>query len=147
MFCISLQKDNQHYLVSIKSGLNWGNSSQHAKLTQDFDAAIRRIKQSSVAVTPTAVLGVCYGKRKKSFRNGHWTIVGQEFWHLISGNVNLYTDIIEPIGYRAKEHNEYFQTGRANLENKLNREFLEGFCDGDGAINWAKLVQYNSGNM
>ena len=35
-----------HYVVSVKSGPNWGNSSQHAKLEMDLKNAVTRIKQS-----------------------------------------------------------------------------------------------------
>ncbi len=59
---------------------------------------------------------------------------------------NLYTDIIEPIGYRAKEHNEAFESGRGRIENRFTREFIDTFCDDDGSINWVRLVEFNSGN-
>ncbi|MDI6780020.1 MAG: hypothetical protein QME25_07520 [Bacteroidota bacterium] len=31
----------------------------------------------------------------------------------MSNNENLYTDIIEPIGFQAKQHNEYFEDEKA----------------------------------
>ena len=38
-----------HYVVSVKSGTNWGNSSQHRKLAQDLRDAVIRVKQSRIA--------------------------------------------------------------------------------------------------
>ena len=38
--------NNIHYVVSVKSGPNWGNSSQQSKLEQDLKDAERRLKQS-----------------------------------------------------------------------------------------------------
>lgn len=80
-------------------------------------------------------------------KQGYLKVVGQNFWYLISENPDLYTDIIEPIGYRAKEHNELFMKGRAALENKLNGEFITNYCDDSGAIDWTRFVQANSMNL
>jgi hypothetical protein len=75
-------------------------------------------------------------------------IVGQNFWYLISENPNLYTDIIEPIGYRAYEHNENFHTERKKIVGRFSHEIHEKFFDPkSGLIDWVKLVQFNSGNL
>ena len=72
--------------------------------------------------------------------------MGQNFWYLISENENLYTDIIEPIGYRAKEHNRAFDDERARVENRFTKEFIDQYCKNDGAIDWVRLVEFNSKN-
>ena len=136
-----------HYVVSIKSGTNWGNSSQQDKLEQDFKNVVRRIKQSNQNINVQPVLGICYGKTKTSYLRGYMKIVGQNFWHLISENKDLYTDIIEPIGYKAREHNENFIQKKNNITNRFTKEFIDRFCSPDGAINWNELVKYNSGNF
>lgn len=136
-----------HYVVSIKSGPNWGNSSQHRKLAQDLRDAVIRIQQSRTALRVQPVLGICYGKTRSSYmKAGYLKVVGQNFWYLISENENLYTDIIEPIGYRAKEHNEAFYTERGRVINRFTKQFVERFCDSSGAIDWVRLVEFNSGN-
>ena len=61
-------------------------------------------------------------------------------------NENLYTDIIEPLGHRAKQHNAKFTRQRAKIINLFTQEFLREFCD-DGVINWKKVVEFNSGNL
>ena len=94
-------KNEIHYIVSIKSGVNWGNSSQHKKLQEDLANAIKRIKQSHHATNVQAVLGICYGKTRTNFLHGYLKVVGQNFWYLISDNKELYKEIIEPIGFRA----------------------------------------------
>ena len=140
--------DNIHYIVAIKSGPNWGNSSQHKKLAQDLRDAVTRVKQSRRGFAVQPALGICYGKVRTTDTNaGYLKVVGQNFWYLISENPNLYTDIIEPIGYRAQEHNENYVLERAKVLNRFTREFLEDFCNPDGAIDWAKLVAFNSGNL
>jgi hypothetical protein len=135
-----------HYVVSIKSGPNWGNSSQQRRLEQDLQDAATRLKQSKRSANVQPVLGICYGRTRTAYLRGYLKVVGQNFWYLISENQTLYTDIVEPIGYRAKEHNEAFLFERSSVVNRLTKEFIERFCTADGAINWVKLVQFNSGN-
>lgn len=136
-----------HHVVAIKSGPNWGNSAQHSKLAQDLRNAVIRIQQSRSALKVQSVLGICYGKTRTSYNKaGYLKVVGQNFWYLISENENLYTDIIEPVGYRAKEHNETFCTERDRLINRFTKQFIERFCDDSGAIDWVRLVEFNSGN-
>jgi hypothetical protein len=138
---------NTHYVVSIKSGPNWGNSSQQKKLAQDLRDAVIRVKQSRTALSVQPVLGICYGKTRTNYmKAGYLKVVGQNFWYLVSENKHLYTDIIEPIGYRAKERNETFGAERAKVVNRFSRQFIEEFCDSSGAIDWARLVEFNSGN-
>ncbi|MCZ2123553.1 MAG: cytosolic protein, partial [Anaerolineales bacterium] len=88
--------NDTHHIVSIKSGPNWGNSSQQDKLEQDLKTAVARLKQSKHSLNIQPVLGICYGKTKTTFLRGYMKIVGQNFWYLISKNPNLYTDIVEP---------------------------------------------------
>lgn len=140
-------KNNIHYIVSIKSGTNWGNSPQHKKLKEDLANAVTRVKQSHHAQNVQPVLGICYGKTKTSYLNGYLKIVGQNFWYLLSDNENLYKEIIEPIGYRAKEHNESFYREKSRVVNKFSLAFLENYCTENGDINWDKLVEFNSGNF
>lgn len=135
-----------HYMVSVKSGTNWGNSSQQRKLEEDLRNAIIRIKQSRRGINAQSVLGICYGKTKTSYVRGYLKVVGQNFWYLISENKNLYQDIIEPIGHRAKQHNDAFHNERSRVTNRFTKLFIDKFCNDSGNINWAKLVEFNSGN-
>lgn len=146
---VDLEFFNQqiHYIVSIKSGTNWGNSSQHRKLQEDLANAVVRIKQSNYQKNVQPVLGICYGKTKTSFLRGYMKVVGQNFWYLISGNKELYKEIIEPIGYRAKEHNDSFYLEKNRVINRFTKQFLDNYCDSKGEINWGRFVEFNSGNL
>jgi len=146
---VDLEFENKeiHYIVSIKSGPNWGNSSQQSKLAEDLRKAVTRVKQSRHGANAQSVLGICYGKTRTSYLRGYLKVVGQNFWYLVSENKQLYTDIIEPIGYRAKEHNDAFYEEKARVVNRFTREFIDRFCDDTGAIDWVKLVEFNSGNF
>jgi hypothetical protein len=136
-----------HYIVSIKSGPSWGNSSQQNKLEQDFKNAVIRVKQSKRGINVQPVLGICYGRTKTSYLRGYLKVVGQNFWYLISEDAHLYTDIIEPIGYKAKEHNQAFLEAKNRLTNRFTKLFIDQFCDESGSISWARLVEFNSGNF
>jgi hypothetical protein len=144
---LEIVRDNTHYLISIKSGTNWGNAAQHKKLKQDFEIAMKRIKQIDKSCNIQAILGICYGKTKTSFINGYWKLVGQNFWYFISEDKNLYKEIIEPIGFKAKEHNDNFNQGKAEIINRFTKSFIEIFCSETGKIDWEKLVEFNSGNL
>lgn len=137
---------NMHYLVSIKSGPNWGNSPQQKKQASDFVTAVKVLKQSRHTLNVQPVLGICYGRVKTSFLRGYMKAVGQNFWYLISENENLSTDIIGPLGYKAKQHNDNFIKQKSRVMNLFTQEFMKSFC-GDGDIDWKKLVEFNSGNL
>lgn len=134
------------YLVSIKSGVNWGNSSQYAALRDRFKKAVQVLKQSKSVKAVQPVLASCYGKRKTVNDGEYLRICGQEFWYFISGNQNLYTDIIDPLGHQAKQRNQRYEEELAVLINKFTAEFSNDFCR-DGRIDWIELVRFNSGNM
>ena len=135
-----------HHIVQIKSGPNWGNSSQQNQLQTDLKAAVSQAKQKNPERDVLAVLGICYGKTRTNFLRGYLKVVGQNFWYFISENTRLYTEIVEPVGYRAREHNERYLHSKAEAVNKLTREFLDDFCYPTGAIDWNKLVETTCGN-
>ncbi|GAP05328.1 MAG TPA: cytosolic protein [Anaerolinea thermolimosa] len=143
---LEFSKNGVYYVVSIKSGPNWGNSSQHSKLEDDFRKAQIRLRQASVKLNVVPVLGICYGKSRSVWtKGGYLKLVGQNFWALISGEKDFYIQIVEPVGYRAKEHNERYLLEKDRIANKLTKDFIEHFCDERGQIDWVKLVQANSG--
>lgn len=140
---LEFEKDGIIYIVEIKAGWNWGNSSQIRQLRINFASAKKSLRTKTDKKV-VAVNGCCFGRDNKPDKGGYLKLCGQQFWNLISGNGELYIDIIEPIGYRAKEKNEEFTENYAQIINKLTLEFSQKFCV-DGKINWIKLVEYNSG--
>lgn len=141
-------KDGTRYLVSVKSGLNWGNSNQWKALEADCKNALRVLKQSQHAKHVQCILGICYGNAKTTIKRGLLLqVTGQTFWYIISGDEEFYTKIVKPLGHKAKEMNDSFKTKKAQLINKFTKEFTNDFCDEDGKILWDKLVMFNSGNL
>ena len=140
---LEFEKDGVIYVVEIKAGWNWGNSSQIRQLNINF-ASAKKMMRARTGKKVIAVNGCCFGKDNKPDKGGYLKLCGQQFWELISGDEKLYIDIVEPIGYEAREKNEEFAENYAQIINKLTLEFSQKFCD-DGKINWEKLVEYNSG--
>jgi len=132
------------YIVNIKSGPNWGNSSQIAKMVSDFKTAKKTIRTSNSGINIIAINGCCYGRDNNPDKGNYFKYCGQKFWEFISGNTNLYTEIIEPLGHSAKEKNEDFMKSYSQMINKFTLEFGKEFCNSRGAIDWEKLVKFNS---
>lgn len=143
---LEFTKDGIRYLVSVKSGPNWGNSTSHAKQRDNFHTALGVIKQQSPSTHVEAVQGICYSKCATSFNHGIRTVYGQSFWYLLTDDKDFYTDIIEPIGYRSIEHNEAFLKEKARILNIFTMEFMQKYSN-NGSIDWDKLVKFNSSNM
>lgn len=136
--------NDNRYIVTIKSGPNWGNSSQIAKMRSDFNTARKTLRTSNSQINIVAVNGCCYGQDNNPDKGDYFKYCGQRFWDFISGNPELYTEIIEPLGYKAKEKNETFMLSFSQMINKFTREFTNSFCDDNGNIDWNKLVVFNS---
>jgi len=142
---LEFEKDNKIYIVEIKAGWNWGNSSQIRQLKINFNDAIKHFK-SITDKEIIAVNGCCFGKKKNKNpdKDGYLKICGQEFWQFITGEEDFYIEIMEPIGHKAKQKNEEFIEAYSILINKFTLEFSTHFCV-DGKINWNKLLEFNSG--
>ena len=141
---LEFERDNIRYIVSIKSGPNWGNSSQVKKLRDNFRQAKRILGTNRSSTNVVAVNGCCYGKDGTPDKGDYLKLCGQKFWEFISGDNNLYTDIIEPLGHQAKERNEEFMQEYAKVINKFTAEFIGKFCDADGNMLWEEIVKFNS---
>ena len=143
---LEFNKDNIRYIVAIKSGPNWGNSSQIRKMRDDFLKAKQTIRTSNSKLHVTAVNGCCYGRNAKPDKGDYFKYCGQKFWEFISGNSDLYLKIIKPLGYSAREKNDEFREEYAQIVNKFTIEFSETFIV-NGEVNWDALVKFNSAEI
>ena len=141
---LEFNKDNIRYIVTIKSGSNWGNSSQIKKMLSDFRTAKKILRTSNSQINVVAINGCCYGMDRNPDKGEYFKYCGQEFWYFISGEENLYIELIEPLGYKAREKNEDFMLSYTQMVNKFTREFSNSFCKKNGDIDWKKLVEFNS---
>lgn len=141
---LEFDKESVRNIVTIKSGPNWGNSSQINKMIADFKKAKKTLRTSNSQLNIAAVNGCCYGRDNKPDKGDYFKYCGQRFWEFISGDTDLYIKIIEPLGHKAKERNDDFIISYSQMINKFTKEFADTFCMANGSINWDKLVRFNS---
>ena len=89
---LEFEKDGVMYIVEIKAGWNWGNSSQIRQLKINFESA-KKLLLAKTDKKIVAVNGCCFGKDNKPDKGGYLKLCGQRFWELISGNEKLYLDM------------------------------------------------------
>ncbi len=140
---LEFDRDGIRYILTIKSGPNWGNSRQISKMKQDFTKAKRTIRTGNPKSNVVAVNGCCYGRDDRPDEGDYYKYCGQRFWEFISGNKNLYLNIIKPLGYTARRRNTEFQKEYAQIINKFTAEFTTDFVV-NGIIDWETLVKFNS---
>jgi hypothetical protein len=110
----------------------------------NFIQAQRILRTNNPTANVRAINGCCYGRDTKKDKGTYLKLCGQSFWSLISGEEGLYLDIIEPLGHRAKQRNEEFLKEYSKILNRFTAQFISEFCDEEGAIDWIKLVKFNS---
>ena len=140
---LEFDRDGVRWLVSIKSGPNWGNSSQINKLRDNFRKATRIARTGKSKLNVRAVNGCCYGRDETPDKGDFQKLCGQRFWDFISGSATLYIDIIEPLGHQAKQRNDEFDEAYSKVVNRFTEGFIADFCV-DGIIDWPGLVKFNS---
>ncbi len=143
---LEFERDNIFYIVSIKSGPNWGNADQIRKMRENFAEAIEDIRTNHPNIQVVAVNGCCYGQDANPDKGDYFKYCGQDFWEFVSGIWELYTQIIEPLGHKAKEKNEEFYEEYSKIVTNFTVEFANEFCE-NGKINWIKLVEFNSAHL
>jgi hypothetical protein len=145
---LDFDRDDKRYLVNIKSGPNWANGGQVKHMIDEFNTARKRLATSGNVTNVVCVNGCCYGRSnpKSEYKsNGsYYKVCGQRFWELISGNDNLFTELILPLGHEAEERNREYNQAYGELVNRLSREFLNEYSNAQGGIDWEKLVRFNS---
>ncbi len=144
---LEFEKDGMIHIVAIKSGPSWGNSSQIARMRDNFAKAARILRTNAPSRAVIAVNGCCYGRTAREDRGTYLKICGQSFWEFISGDPELYRQIIDPLGDQARKRNEEFQEEYAKVVNHFTQQFIRDFCHADGSIDWDKLLVFNSARL
>jgi len=142
---LEMDKDGIHYIVSVKSGPKWSNSSSKKKLLDNFIRAKRVYRASGNRFPCEAVEGCCYGKDNNPDKTTHLKLCGERFWTFLSGQPNLFIDIVEPLGTNARKHNDEYHRQYNRMISRFTRDFANEFCREDGAIDWERIVRLNSG--
>lgn len=149
---LEFNKDKIRYIVSIKSGPDWGNDGQIKKMVDNFNTARKVLRTSGSKINIQAVNGCCYGRTTPNNnykeKGDYYKFCGQVFWEFISGNKELYKDIVEPLGFLAQEKNDDYSKSYAQKINIFTKELANDFFQDNGEIDWNKLLEFNSkGNI
>ena len=146
---LEFQRDGIYYVVGIKSGTNWGNADQVARMRDNFKSAKEMLRARGVAGEIIAINGCIYGRDRVPFKSHadpdkqYYKYAGQEFWRFISDDDNLYREIITPIDQEARQKDENFERAYSAKINEMTQEFLSHFVT-NNLIDWVKLVDYVS---
>jgi site-specific DNA-methyltransferase (cytosine-N4-specific) len=143
-------RDGVYYIVGIKSGISWGNSDQVNRMKDNFKAAREYFRERGETREVVAVNGCIYGKDGKPLKENadpdktYYKYAGQDFWNFISGDDEMYREIIKPIDEEARARDEAYKKAYDGKVNGMVKEFGNIFLDDEGQINWVKLVDYVS---
>lgn len=86
---LEFDKEGVRYIVTIKSGPNWGNSSQVAKMRADFKTAQKTLRTSNSKLSITPVNGCCYGRDNNPDKGTTSNIVDKSFGNLFRATQNF----------------------------------------------------------
>jgi hypothetical protein len=160
---LEFERDDCYFIVGIKSGTNWGNADQINAMKDNFKIAKELLRKSGVKKEIIAVNGCMYGKDSNPLKNKkrikkdkklveidedidkvYFKHAGQDFWHFLTGDENLYIEIIKPIGEKAIERDAEFKEVYIGKVNEMSKQFSNNFLNERGHIDWIKLIEYVS---
>lgn len=147
---LEFERDDVYYIVGIKSGTNWGNSDQVNKMRDNFKLAKELLRERGIRQEIVAVNGCIYGKDRVPFKTHqdaekqYYEYAGQDFWNFVSGDDQLYREIIKLIDEEAQQKDETFKRAYAAKINEMTQDFVNEFMTADNQIDWIKLVDYVS---
>jgi hypothetical protein len=137
---LDFTRDGVRYLVAIKSGPNWGNSQQVARLRDNFRTARRILRTNARRAAVECVNGCCYGNERRD-ADDYMKICGAEFWELVTGEPEFYVDIIQPLGRQVERRDDEFRQAYAAAINQFTQQFIAEYCRPNGEIDWPKIVK------
>lgn len=138
------ERENRTYIVSIKSGIHWGNKDQISEMKYNFKKAKKILISEGETNKVIAVNGCMYGKDNKPNKKSYYKYCGQEFWEFVTGDSEFYQKIIIPLDKEAKKKDEDFKDAYYAKVNEMTKEFSDNYLASDGLIDWRKIIEYVS---
>lgn len=137
---LEFERDGARYLVAIKSGPSWGNSSQVKKMRDDFRRAIIVVRQGRPGIDVRAINGCCYGTPDND-RGDYRKVCGAAFWELVSGEPYLYARLAVALRDAAANGHAAAIEG---VTERIADELADGWCDDAGSLDWPRIVAANA---
>lgn len=145
---IAIETGDRYLAIAVKSGPNPFNSSQTKRQNTEFMALRSRLQKIKKQFDP--LLGHCYGKKFSDPSDSRIFRVrsGQAFWEELTGDRDFYSNLLDAIDKSVvDQHRQEYETEWEHAVNRYVREFTNDFCDEAGAIDWHRLLEFNSGKL
>lgn len=143
---VAIQTASAYLAISVKSGKNIFNSQSEKGQSGEFQQLQARLKKLNLMFRP--VIGYGYGRKKPpKVANPVERLAGQKFWALLSGEDDYYLRIARAMTPFANSHAEEFKQALEQKNNQLLLQFMQNFLSISGAIDWDKVVAYNSSSI
>ena len=135
---LEYDQDNIRTIIQVKSGTNWGNSSQHKALRTAFDNAVRVLRQGRTRMAVRCIEGICYGKSEIKDKGAYQRIVGYRFWEDISDWEGTAKGVMNLLGRHAGN-------GLYEIREEARDRMVEFLRDSnavspDGGVRWDALL-------
>lgn len=143
---IAIQTETRYTAISVKSGPNPFNSSQVKRQDQEFRTLRSRLMKLQKQFDP--LLGHCYGRRsgEPTDKRIYRIRAGQAFWAELTGDDDFYLKLMDAISDKVtQKHRAEYRVAWEHAVNRYVQEFTSDFCAPNGAIEWSKLLAFNSG--
>ena len=143
---IVVESETRYTAIAVKSGPNPFNSSQVKRQDQEFRTLRSRLMKIQKQFDP--LLGHCYGRRRgePTDKRIYRIRAGQAFWAELTGDDGFYLKLMDAISRTiTQEHRDRYTSAWNRAVNRYTFEFARDFCTPNGAIDWKKLLAYNSG--
>jgi hypothetical protein len=146
---IDIEIDAETYkAIAVKSGPNIFNSSQTARMNDEFQELQNRLRQhlKKLGKQFDPILGCSYGKRvsEPTQKRRYRIVSGQAFWQEITGDPEFYLKLVRLMRDYPDKQRERYQQEWDKAVNRLTRDLLNGFANEEGALDWEKIVRFNS---
>jgi len=145
------ERNNKLYIVGIKSGPHWGNSDQINTLKRNLKVAKKLLRAELGKTNIISINGCIYGKDSSPHKVNkdpdlsYYKFCGQAFWELVSGDDQLYKEIIKPLDKESKKWDEIFRESYTKKVNEMTKDVVNLFYTKD-TLDWEKIIDYVSKN-
>jgi len=142
---IAIETSASYTAIAVKSGPSVFNAQSKRRQNDEFMAVRSRLLKLHKRFE--AVVGYCYGCKvsRTSSSRIFIELAGQTFWQKLTGDSEFYLRLMAAMKDAPLRHKAKFQESWSNAVNRFTRDFTCEFCCPDGAIDWEKLVTFNSG--
>lgn len=129
------------FLLSLKSGGQWGNHGSCQEQGNKFERAKKVIRATDKREL-VSVMGICYGRKRVTdgLKYADVEIQGQAFWYFLTGDPDLYKDLISIMEKVSRKFYHRFSSRKEKAIIRLLPEFHSRYCCEDGSVNWEILV-------